>query len=261
MSEEIKSNRLLSLDVFRGMTIAAMTLVNDPGTWSAIYAPLEHAEWNGATPTDLIFPFFLFISGVSIAFALGRRVQTATVNREIYYKIFRRAFWLFALGILLEMFPFYNLWTGLWFDPAHLRMMGVLQRIAVCYLIAALVFLHTNWKRQAIIVAAILLAYWALMTLIDVPGCAATSFNDKACNLAAYLDRSILTENHIWEQSKVYDPEGILSTLPAVATTRAPNALPSSMAARPTPPAAPSTSKVCPSCRCPRSSSAWMVVP
>lgn len=212
-------NRLLSLDVFRGMTIAAMTLVNDPGTWSAIYAPLEHADWNGATPTDWIFPFFLFIVGVSIAFALGRRAETASVTRETYYKIFRRAFLLFAFGIILEIFPFYNLWTGLWLDPLHLRIMGVLQRIAVCYLVSSLIFLHINWKRQVLIVIVVLFVYWAVMTLINVPGCEITTFNDKACNLAAYLDRIILTENHIWDQSKFFDPEGILSTIPAIATT------------------------------------------
>ncbi|MGI8789156.1 MAG: hypothetical protein ACR2HG_15565 [Pyrinomonadaceae bacterium] len=211
------STRLLSLDVFRGITIAAMILVNSPGTWGAIYAPLEHAEWNGATPTDFIFPFFLFIVGISIA--LGRRVETGNVNREIYLKICKRAFLLFALGLFLNVFPFYDLWKAEWFDPSTVRIMGVLQRIAVCYLISALIFLHTNWKRQAIIIGAILLIYWALMTLINVPGCDVTTFNDKTCNLAAYLDRLILTENHIWNQTKVFDPEGILSTLPAIATT------------------------------------------
>ncbi len=219
MAAAERSSRLVSLDVFRGMTIAAMTLVNDPGTWSAIYAPLKHAEWNGATPTDLIFPFFLFISGVSITFAFGRRTETGNVVRGDYYKIFRRGFLLFALGVLIDVFPLYSLWTGLWFDPSHVRIMGVLQRIAVCYLVAALVFLHTNWKRQIVIASAILIVYWALMTLVSVPGCEVTTFNDKACNLAAFLDRLLLTENHVWEQSKVYDPEGLLSTLPALATT------------------------------------------
>lgn len=218
---EIKETptRLLSLDVFRGMTVAAMILVNDPGTWSAIYAPLEHAEWNGETPTDLIFPFFLFIVGVSITFALGKRVAEKSVSRDIYRKIFKRAAVIFALGFLLQIFPFYNLWKAEWFDFSTLRIMGVLPRIAVCYLAASLIFLHTNWKKQIFIVAAILLVYWALMTLINVPGCEITTFNDKTCNLAAYLDRVILTERHIWNQSKVYDPEGILSTLPAIATT------------------------------------------
>jgi predicted acyltransferase len=213
--------RMISLDVFRGMTIAGMTLVNNPGTWSAIYPPLEHAEWNGLTPTDLIFPFFLFIGGISITFALGRRVETGNVNRQIYLKIFKRAFLIFAIGILLQIFPFYNIWKAEWFDPSTMRIPGVLQRIAVCYLISSLIFLHTNWKKQAIIAVVLLLVYWALMTLINVPGCEITTFDDKACNLAAYIDRLILTENHVWSQAKVFDPEGILSTIPAIVTSLA----------------------------------------
>ncbi len=219
MSEETGQNRLLSLDVFRGITIAGMVLVNNPGTWSAIYPPLEHAEWNGWTPTDLVFPFFLFIVGVSITLALGTRVETNGVNREIYLKIFRRTLLIFGLGLFLATFPFYNFTKGEWLDFSTVRIMGVLQRIAVCYLVASLIFIRTNWKQQAIIAAALLLLYWALMTLINVPGCEITTFNDKACNLAAYLDRFILTENHIWRSAKVYDPEGLLSTIPAIATT------------------------------------------
>ena len=218
---DVQPARMISLDVFRGMTIAGMVLVNNPGTWSAIYPPLEHAEWNGLTPTDLIFPFFLFIGGISITFALGRRVETGSVNRQIYQKVFKRAFLIFALGILLQIFPFYNIWKAEWFDPSTMRFPGVLQRIAVCYLCASLIFLHTNWKRQAVIAVGLLLIYWALMTLINVPGCEITTFDDKLCNLAAYLDRSILTENHVWNQAKIYDPEGILSTIPAIATTLA----------------------------------------
>lgn len=211
------SDRMLSLDVFRGLSIAAMVLVNEPGTWDAVYSPLTHAEWNEATPADWVFPFFLFIVGVSIAFALGK--QRSVGWGAIHLKIFRRAFLLFALGILLEIFPFYNIWTANWFEPSTLRIMGILQRIAICYLVASLIFLHTNWKRQAVITVVILFVYWALMTLINVPGCDVTTLNDRACNLAAYIDQTILGANHIWEQSKVLDPEGLLSTLPATATT------------------------------------------
>ncbi len=221
MAEDIRKNRLLSLDVFRGLTVAGMVLVNNPGTWSAIYAPLEHAEWHGATPTDFVFPFFLFIVGVSIALALGRRVETGGVNRELYLKIFKRAALIFLLGLFLATFPFYNFSRGEWLDLSTVRIMGVLQRIAVCYLFAALIFINTNWKQQTIIAAALLVVYWALMTLINVPGCEVTTFDDKACNLAAYIDRLILTENHTWRQSKVFDPEGLLSTVPAIATTLA----------------------------------------
>jgi predicted acyltransferase len=200
------------------MTIAGMVLVNNPGTWSAIYPPLAHAEWNGWTPTDLVFPFFVFIVGVSITMALGKCVETGRATREIHLKIIKRAALIFALGLFLATFPFYNFAKGEWLDFSTVRILGVLQRIAICYLAAALIFLHTNWKQQAIIAAVLLLIYWALMTLINVPGCEVTTFNDKACNLAAYIDRMVLTENHIWRSAKVYDPEGLLSTIPAIAT-------------------------------------------
>lgn len=219
MAEENESNRLLSLDVFRGLTVAGMVLVNNPGTWSAIYPPLEHAPWHGATPTDFVFPFFLFIVGVSIALALGKRVENGGVSRDIYLKIFKRAAVIFLLGLFLAAFPFYNFAKGEWLDISTLRIMGVLQRIAVCYLFAALIFVKTNWRQQAVIAASLLLIYWALMTLINVPGCEFTTFDDKTCNLAAYIDRQILTENHIYKASKVFDPEGILSTVPSIATT------------------------------------------
>jgi predicted acyltransferase len=219
MPAESGQNRLLSLDVFRGITIAGMVLVNNPGTWSAIYPPLEHAEWNGWTPTDLVFPFFLFIVGISITLALGKRVETNGINREIYLKIVRRSILIYLLGLFLATFPFYNFSKEAWIDVSTVRIMGVLPRIAVCYLVSALIFINTNWKQQTIIAAVLLLLYWALMTLINVPGCEVTTMNDKACNLSAYLDRVILTENHIWRAGKVFDPEGLLSTIPAIATT------------------------------------------
>jgi predicted acyltransferase len=126
---------------------------------------------------------------------------------------------IFLLGILLASFPFYDFGKWTWFDWSLLRIPGVLQRIAVCYLITALIFLHTNWKQQGLIAVTLLFVYWALMSWIPVPGCEITTIDDKTCNLAAYLDRAILTENHIWRSAKVYDPEGILSTIPAIATT------------------------------------------
>ena len=126
--------RLRSLDVFRGLTIAGMILVNNPGTWGAIYAPFEHAEWHGLTPTDLVFPFFLFIVGVSIALALGRRVERGGSQRDLYLKITRRTLIIFGLGLVLGGFPEYDLST--------IRIPGVLQRIAVCYFIVSLIFLR-----------------------------------------------------------------------------------------------------------------------
>ena len=207
------NSRLLSLDVFRGITIAAMVLVNNPGTWSAIYSPLKHAEWHGWTPTDFIFPFFLFIVGISITLALGKKVETGAIGTTVYLKILRRAALIFLLGLFLAGFPFFELST--------LRIPGVLQRIAVCYLIASLLFVKTSWRTQAVVAVALLFVYWALMTLVPVPGCAVTTIDDKACNLAAYLDRLILGENHIWRFAKVYDPEGVLSTLPSISTALA----------------------------------------
>lgn len=215
MSDSVKEGtvkqgeRLLSLDVFRGITIAGMILVNNPGSWSHIYDPLEHAEWHGWTPTDLIFPFFLFIVGVSITLAFAPRIETGGSNRDLYLKIIRRTLIIFALGIFLAGFPYFNFST--------IRIPGVLQRIAVCYLFTSLIFLKTKVRTQIIIGVALLLLYWLLMTLVPVPGFGAGDLS-KEGNLAAYLDRTLLA-GHIWRTAKVYDPEGILSTIPAIVTT------------------------------------------
>jgi predicted acyltransferase len=202
------TGRMTSLDVFRGITIAGMILVNNPGTWNAIYSPLEHSKWDGWTPTDLVFPFFLFIVGVSITLALARRAESGGSKRDLYVKIVRRTVIIFALGLVLTAFP-YN-------DPAF-RIPGVLQRIAVCYFFASVIFLNTSWRTQAVIAAALLLAYWAAMKLIPVPGFGAGDLS-MAGNLAAYVDRSVFGR-HTWKP--LYDPEGILSTIPAIVTTLA----------------------------------------
>ncbi|HEX8720412.1 MAG TPA: heparan-alpha-glucosaminide N-acetyltransferase domain-containing protein [Pyrinomonadaceae bacterium] len=204
--------RMLSLDAFRGMTVAGMVLVNNPGTWGAIYSPLEHAEWHGWTPTDLVFPFFLFIVGVSVTLALSRRAEAGGGRRDLYVKIFRRAAVIFGLGLLLAGLPYFELST--------IRIPGVLQRIAVCYLFAALIFLNTNWRGQLYTAGGLLLGYWALMTLVPVPGYGPGDLASKEWNLAAYVDRAVFGR-HVWRQAKVYDPEGLLSTLPAIATTLA----------------------------------------
>jgi predicted acyltransferase len=211
MSRPSATARMLSLDAFRGMTVAGMVLVNNPGTWGAIYGPLEHAEWHGWTPTDLVFPFFLFIVGVSITLALGRRAETAGSKRDLYAKIARRTLVIFGLGLLLAAFPYFHLST--------LRIPGVLQRIAVCYLFASVIFLNTDWRKQVYVTAGLLLAYWALMSLVPVPGFGPGALDSKEGNLAAYVDRAVFGLDHVWKQAKVYDPEGILSTLPAIATT------------------------------------------
>jgi predicted acyltransferase len=198
------AGRLLSLDVFRGLTVAAMILVNNPGTWRAVYPPLRHAEWHGWTPTDLVFPFFLFIVGVAIPLALGRRATSSLAG-----KVIRRTLVIFALGLFLNAVPD--------FDLATIRIPGVLQRIALCYLAGAGLFLATGWRTQAAATAGVLLGYWAVMTLVPVPGFGAGDLG-RAGNLAAYLDRHLLGP-HLWRVARVYDPEGVLSTLPAIGTT------------------------------------------
>ena len=204
------TSRMLSLDVFRGITVAGMILVNNPGTWGAIYSPLEHAAWHGWTPTDLIFPFFLFIVGISITLALSQRVEAGGGKRDLYIKITRRTSLIILLGLFLAGFPYFNLST--------IRFTGVLNRIALCYFFSALIFLKTNWRQQTAIVAGILLAYWAVLTLVAAPGFAAGDLS-KEGSIASYIDRLVLG-NHIWKGGdKVYDPEGILSTFPAIATT------------------------------------------
>ena len=204
-------NRLLSLDVFRGATVAAMVLVNNPGTWDAVYPPLRHADWHGWTPTDLVFPFFLFVVGVAIPLALGPRLARGEARAALLGRIARRAAVIFALGLFLHAFPT--------FDFATIRIPGVLQRIAVCYLVTAALFVTTSWRVQAGAAATALLAYWTAMTLVPVPGFAAGDLS-KEGNLAAFIDRAVLGP-HIWRVGRVYDPEGLLSTIPAVATTLA----------------------------------------
>lgn len=203
------SDRLVSLDVFRGITIAGMVLVNNPGTWGSIYWPLEHAEWHGWTPTDLIFPFFLFIVGVAIPLAFGRRSEGGSSKRDLYLKVIKRTVIIFALGMFLAGFPYFQLST--------IRIPGVLQRIAVCYLFASIIFLTTKVRTQAVITILLLLIYWLLMTRLHAPGFA-TGDLSKEGSVASFVDRVIFGP-HIWKQGKVYDPEGLLSTIPAVATT------------------------------------------
>lgn len=206
--------RLLSLDVFRGLTVAAMILVNNPGSWAHIYAPLEHAEWNGCTPTDLIFPFFLFIVGVSISYALRSKKQHMSHSKLIMTAL-KRALILFGLGLFLSLFP--KVFTEPLEAFRTVRIPGVLQRIAVVFFITALIFIKTSPKTQLRTMIGILIAYWALMTLVPVPGVGYANL-EKETNLGAWLDRTILTEAHLWKSVRTWDPEGILSTLPAVAT-------------------------------------------
>jgi predicted acyltransferase len=205
------AGRLLSLDVFRGLTIAGMILVNNPGPSGRVYWPFEHAAWHGWTPTDLVFPFFLFIVGVSITLAFARRVEQEGVSqRDLYWKVLRRTVLIYACGFLLAGFPFFNLST--------IRLSGVLQRIAVCYFCAAFIFLKTDWRTQSLIAALLLLLYWGVLAFVAAPGYAAGDLS-KEGSIASFVDRVVLG-NHIWKGGgRIYDPEGLLSTIPAIATT------------------------------------------
>jgi predicted acyltransferase len=230
--------RLLSLDVFRGMTVAGMLLVNDPGSWASIYPPLEHATWNGWTPTDLIFPFFLFIVGITTHLSLTARRARGDDERAIRAQIIRRGALIFLFGLLINGFPYFT-----WGDVAgvadptlaqrivdrllHWRILGVLQRIGIAYMVAALLTLRTTLRQQIVIVVSILFGYWAVMTVLPVPGegtIGALLLDDPQRTMAAWLDRLVLDwsrwglGNHLWASSVTWDPEGILSTIPAVAT-------------------------------------------
>ena len=205
------SNRILSVDIFRGLTIAAMILVNTPGTWGHVYTPFLHAEWNGLTPTDLIFPFFLFIVGMSITFAYSKKKKDK-IGSEVYKKIISRAFKLIFLGLFLASFTLHFPFIK---NLSDIRIPGVLQRIGIVFFISAILFLNVNWKVLLGTFIAILLIYWYLMTQIPVHG--EVALLTRSSNLGSVVDLKILTVDHMWKTD--YDPEGILSTLPAVATT------------------------------------------
>ncbi|SHH06184.1 Predicted acyltransferase [Flavobacterium fluvii] len=250
--------RLISLDVFRGFTIMLMTIVNNPGSWSHIYPPLEHAEWNGCTPTDLVFPFFVFIMGTAIPFSMPNKQFDFTVFNKIVVRSLR----IFCLGLFLNYFDkiaFLGLEgipllmvrliiTGivgvallgnfnqkiktylvfgvlailffLAYGPMEsyqdVRIPGVLQRIGIVYFFTSLLFLKTTLKTQIGIASSLLLFYWFLMACIPVPGFGEANL-EKGTNLAAWLDNLVLN-GHLWSSSKTWDPEGILSTIPAIAT-------------------------------------------
>lgn len=225
------TERLEALDAFRGATVAAMLLVNNPGSWATVYPPLLHAPWHGWTPTDLIFPFFLFIVGVTTHLSLGRQRERGVPRRHLAKKLARRALIIVLLGLFLSAFPFYGTGTlGGIDDPTmgervlyrmqHMRFPGVLQRIGVAYLAAGAIWLVTGPRGRAAVTAAILMGYWALMTLVPVPGSGRRGLevmDQPGATLDAWLDRAAFGP-HLWVQSKTWDPEGLLSTLPAIAT-------------------------------------------
>lgn len=250
--------RLTSLDIFRGFTILLMTIVNNPGSWTSIYPPLEHAEWNGCTPTDLVFPFFVFIMGTAIPFAMPYK----QFDLAVFNKIIVRSLRIFCLGLFLAYFGKIELFglegisilifrvivslavgfallgnfslkiktylvigilVILLFlaysqieEYKDVRIPGILQRIGIVYFFASILYLKTTQKTQLIVAASILVAYWILMSFVPVPGFGEANF-EKGTNLAAWLDNYILN-GHLWSYAKTWDPEGILSTLPAIAT-------------------------------------------
>jgi predicted acyltransferase len=204
--------RLLSLDVFRGLTVAGMLLVNNPGSWDAIYPPLEHAAWNGWTPTDLIFPFFLFIVGITTHLSLEARRARGDDDGALVRQIVKRGAFIVLLGLLMSAFPYYPL------DRiTTMRFPGVLQRIGVAYTCGALLTLRMSLKAQCLILVAILFGYWITMTLVPVPGrgMGALLLDDPPSSLAAYIDRTVFGV-HLWKNSKTWDPEGLLTTVPAI---------------------------------------------
>ncbi len=230
--------RLLSLDVFRGLTVAGMLLVNDPGSWEHIYPPLEHAPWHGWTPTDLVFPFFLFIVGITTHLSLSARRARGDDEHAIRAQILRRGFLIFLFGLLINGFPFFT-WGDIpgVADPTflqrvgdrllHWRIMGVLQRIGLAYLVAALITQRTTLKQQIGIIATLLLGYWLIMTVLPVPGegtIGALLLDVPSRTMAAWSDRFLLDwtrfglGNHIWVGGVTFDPEGLLSTIPAICT-------------------------------------------
>ena len=200
--------RIISVDIFRGLTIALMILVNTPGTWEAIYPPLQHAAWHGYTPTDLVFPFFLFIVGTSIVFAY----QNKQPGPEVYRKITVRTLKLIGLGLFLGAFTIAFPFIVPFED---IRFPGVLQRIGVVFFMASILFLNTNWKVLLGIAVTILLGYWVWMGFVPLEGQAPT-FDRAPNNWANYIDLHVFG-THMWQED--YDPEGLLSTFPSLVTT------------------------------------------
>lgn len=200
--------RLVSLDAFRGLTIAFMVLVNTPGDGEHVYAALRHARWHGWTPTDVVFPSFMWIAGLAMTLSFERRLASGVGRSELMWQTLRRSLILYALGLLIYAYPDFDLQT--------LRLMGVLQRIAICTCAAAAIWLTTGLRGRVVWVFVLLTVYWALMVGVPVPGYGAGRL-DVDGNFAHYVDRVVLGR-HNYESTGTWDPEGIVSTLPAIAT-------------------------------------------
>lgn len=208
-----RPGRLLSLDVLRGLTIAFMILVNNNGSEAHAYWPLKHAAWNGFTPTDLVFPTFLFLVGISTVYSTAARLAQGASRQSLFLHVLRRAVILYLLGLVVNSFPFFHLHT--------MRFYGVLPRIAICYLIVASLYLiNPGWRSKAAVAIVALVGYWILMRFVPVPGFGIPTHDipllDRDANLTAWLDRQIFSPSHLYEHTR--DPEGLLSTIPALAT-------------------------------------------
>ena len=212
MRTALEAGRLASLDAFRGFAIASMVLVNNPGDWSRIHAPLRHAEWHGWTFTDTVFPFFLFVAGVSMAISVARRRSAGDPEGRVLASLARRAAAIFAVGLALNFIPD--------FDPATVRVPGVLQRIALCILVAAPFVVLGGPRAVSIGIAALFVAYSVPMLAVAVPSAsapAAAGALEPGRDFGAWIDRQVFGA-HLWAQSRTWDPEGLVSTLPAAAT-------------------------------------------
>lgn len=206
MMSKTTSNRLLSIDIFRGLTVALMIFVN--GFDNKVQHPwFSHASWHGCTLADMIFPFFIFILGVSVAFSISKLKQKGLKQSQLIYKTLKRTIFLFAIGLLINGFPNY-------FDLSHIRLLGVLQRIAICYLFTSILFILTSIRGQLMCIVLLLIGYWYLMTHFLVPGFEAGSLTYEG-NVAGYLDKLVIPAN--WYLGHT-DPEGLFSTMPAIAS-------------------------------------------
>jgi len=207
-----KQHRWLSVDVLRGLTIGFMIMVNNNGSDQAYWA-MKHTDWNGFTPTDLVFPTFLFLVGISTVFSTQARLAKGDTKPSLVFHTVRRAIILFLLGLLVNSFPFFHL--------ATMRFYGVLPRIAICYLLIGILYIYSpSWKNKAALAVACLIGYWILMRFVPVPGYGVPTHTipllDRDINLTAWLDRQIFSAPHLYERTR--DPEGLLSTIPALAT-------------------------------------------
>lgn len=213
VTTRVKPGRLMSIDLLRGLTIGFMILVNNNGSRAA-YSQLEHSVWNGFTATDLVFPTFLFVVGISTVFSTASRLARGDSKQSLFLHTLRRAVILFLLGLLVNSFPHFHWHT--------LRFYGVLPRIAICYFVVATLYLISpKWRSKAVLAVVLLVGYWVIMRFISVPGYGVPGHDvpllDPDRNLAAWLDRHVFAASHLYERTR--DPEGMLSTLPALATT------------------------------------------